>query len=95
MTDQPRTALTDKPMRTPWPPTDMPDGHVPVHLQWDDDTDQCVMRNGGASDDPASVYYVPKRTYDLWMGAAIAWGAAKDQMYWDHIAPRLDQQEQQ
>jgi len=87
------TPLTGKPMRTPWPPADMPAGHVPVYLQWDDDTDQCVMRNGGPSDDPALVYYVPKRTYDLWIGANLAWEAAKSQMFWDHIAPRLDQAE--
>lgn len=93
MTDQPRTTLTGKPMRTPWPPADMPEGHKPVYLQWDDDTDQLVMRNGGASDDPALVYFVPARTYDLWFGALLTWEATKSQAFWDHIAPRLDQQE--
>jgi hypothetical protein len=88
--DQPRTALTRKPKRTPWPPADMPDGHAPVYLQWDDETDQCVMRNGGASDDPSLVYYVPERTRDLWFGTAIAWDAAKSQAFWDYISPRLD-----
>lgn len=91
--DQPRTPLTGKPMRTPWPPADMPDGHKPVYLQWDDDANHCTMRNAGASDDPAHVYYVPNRTRDLWIGAAITWEAALDQMFWDHIAPRLDQKE--
>jgi hypothetical protein len=93
MADQLRTALTRKPMRTPWPPADMPDGHKPVYLQWDDSTDQCVMRNGGASDDPALVYYVPERVYDLWVGTLISWEAAKSQMFWEYIEPRLDQME--
>jgi hypothetical protein len=94
VTDQPRTALTGKPMRTPWPPADMPEGHKPVYLRWDDDTDQLFMRNGGASDDPALVYFVPERTCDLWFGALLTWEATKSQAFWDHVAPRLDQQEQ-